>query len=131
MDVKITEKKEAPLLHRIEIIADVASENVTPSKEELKNKCASVLNTDKNLIVIKKIITSFGSKKSKAIIYQYKDEKKLKTIEPKEKEKKEIKKPEEQKEEKNVEEEQKTKAHEEAKKEEIKKPEEQKAEKPK
>lgn len=100
MDVKITEKKEAPLLHRTEIMADVVSENVTPSKEELKNKCASVLNTDKNLIVIKKIITSFGSKKSKARIYQYKDEKKLKIIEPKEKEEKGVKqKPEEQKEE--------------------------------
>jgi len=115
MDIKITEKKEEPLLSRTEIIADITAD-ITPKKQELKTKFASVLKVDEKLVAVKHIYTKFGSKKSKAIVYQYTNEEELKKIEPKEKEKKEVK--EEKKEEKK--EEPKPKKEKEEKKEEKK-----------
>ena len=117
MDVKITEKKESPLLYRTEIMADITGEKATPSKDELKKKCASILKADEKLIVVKKITTSFGSTNAKAVLYQYKDEKKLKSIEPKEKKKEEKKEGEaEEKKEAPKEEKKEEKPKEEAKK---------------
>ena len=85
MDVKLVEKKEVPLLGRTEALFDVTSDKATPSGEELKKKCASALSGDEKLVVVKKVDTFFGSSDSKVLVYQYKDEKKLKSVEPKEK----------------------------------------------
>jgi ribosomal protein S24E len=64
---------------------DVTSDKATPSNQELKKKCASILGADEKLVVVKKVETFFGSTGSKATVYQYKDEEKLKSIEPREK----------------------------------------------
>jgi|TARA_B100001971_G_C18201828_1_gene545096 ribosomal protein S24E len=121
MDVKITEKKESPLLYRTEIMADITGEKATPSKVELKKKCASILKADEKLIVIKKITTTFGSTNAKAELYQYKDEKKLKSIEHKEKKKEEKKEGEAEEKKEEAKPEEKKEAPKEEKKEEAKK----------
>lgn len=97
MELKITSKKEAPLLHRTEITALITGTAVTPSKEEVKKKCASAVKAPENLIIVKNIKTSIGSTSAIALVYQYANEEKLKSIEPKSKE--EAKPAEEKKEE--------------------------------
>jgi ribosomal protein S24E len=88
MKLTITEKKEAPLLSRTEVKAELTFDKATPSTEQLKQQLASTLSADQKLIVIKKINTSFGSTKADTVAYVYSDEKSMKLIEPKQKEKK-------------------------------------------
>jgi len=91
MDLKITEEKETSLLSRKEIAADITFKGPTPSKEDVKKQLASSLKSDEKLIVIKNIITSFGSESAKVVAYMYMNEEDMKRIEPKVKEKKEAK----------------------------------------
>ena len=88
MDLKITEKKEEPLLSRTRITAEISFDAVTPSNKDVKAKIASALKANENIVVIKNIKVLFGKKEAKVIGYQYEDEKKLKLIEPKVKVKK-------------------------------------------
>ncbi len=67
MDIKITEKNEKPLLSRTEITADITAD-ITPKKQELKTKFASILSVDEKLVAVKHVYTQFGSKKSKAFL---------------------------------------------------------------
>jgi ribosomal protein S24E len=91
MDLKITEKKEEPLLSRIKLIGEIGFEGATPSYEEVKKKIVSSLNCDEKLTVIKNIYTKFGIRKADFLAYIYKNEEAMKKIEPKQKEKKEAK----------------------------------------
>jgi len=100
MDLKITEEKETSLLSRKEIAADITFKGPTPSKEDVKKQLASSLKSDEKLIVIKNIITSFGSESAKVVAYMYMNEEDMKRIEPKVKEKKEAKPKEDKREEK-------------------------------
>jgi small subunit ribosomal protein S24e len=91
MDLKITEKKEEPLLSRVKLTGEIIFEAATPSYEEVKKKITSSLNCDEKLIVIKNIYTKFGIKKADLFAYIYNNEEAMKRIEPKQKEKKEAK----------------------------------------
>jgi len=96
MELKITEKKEEPLLSRVLITAEAAFENATPSNKEVKAKLASALKADEKLIVIKHIYTGFVQRKAKVIAYVYSSEEEQKKIEPKEKKPKQPKTEEKQ-----------------------------------
>ena len=91
MDLKITEKKDEPLLSRIKLTAEINFETATPSYEEVKKKLASALNNDEKLIVIKNIYTKFGIKKADLFAYIYNNKEAMEKIEPKQKEKKKAK----------------------------------------
>lgn len=88
MTIKIVEKKEAPLLSRTEIIAELDFDKETPSKKTLKEKLVPVLSAKENLLVVKKVFQKFGSKKARVLAYIYDNEKDMQHIEPKEKGKK-------------------------------------------
>ena len=111
MELKILSKEEKPLLSRTEIIANILFDSATPKKEEVKKKIATVLKSDPNVIVIKKVATIFGQKNAKVLAFIYTNEKDMKRIEPKPKvkkgAKKEAPKEETQKEEKESKEEKK------------------------
>ena len=87
MDLVIKEKKEEPLLSRMEIVAELAFDGAIPSKKEAVSKIASSLKVDENLIVIRKISGGFGIRKVSILAYKYTDEKEKEKIEPKKKEK--------------------------------------------
>ena len=89
MDVKILEKKEAQLLSRTEIIADVGFTGATPSVNAVKQRFADDLKVDQNLVVVKQILTKFGSSSAKIRIYAYKNKEAMEKVEPKSKKKKE------------------------------------------
>ncbi len=94
MQLNITSKEEKPLLSRTEIMADITFDSATPSKEKIKEKLATILKVDANLIVVKKVFNKFGEKRAGVSAFAYKNEKDMKTIEPKPKEKKGAKKEE-------------------------------------
>lgn len=96
MDLKIIKKHDNPLLSRLEIEAEAGFLNEPiPKKEHIKKKILAVEKADEKLIVIKKVVSSFGVGKAKVLAYIYKSEDELKRIEPKKKEKKEAKPAEE------------------------------------
>lgn len=88
MEVKITKKKENPLLNRIECEADLSYQGKTIGYAETAKEIAAHLKTDEKLVVIKHIYPKFGMQGAKVLFYAYKNESDLKRIEPKPKEKK-------------------------------------------
>ena len=86
--LRITEKKEEPLLSRTKIMVEIDFDNITPKKEELKSKIASSLNAAENLVVVRSVYTKFGKRNADAIAYCYKSEESLKNIGSKQKKKK-------------------------------------------
>lgn len=102
--IEIKEKKESPLLSRIEVIADLSYENTTPSNVEIKKQLAKKLNVDEKLVMIKNIKTYFGMHKAKIFANVYKKDKDIREPEhifrkqePKEKKEKPVEKPKEEK----------------------------------
>ena len=93
MELKVTQKKEEPLLSRTKIESEALFEKVTPSNAEVKSSLAKLLGKDEKLIDIKGIYNEYGKKKAKVISYAYENEEVLKKIriEAKAKEKKETK----------------------------------------
>ncbi|MBU0627559.1 MAG: hypothetical protein KKC75_00070 [Nanoarchaeota archaeon] len=88
MDLKIINKKDNPLLSRIEVNAEVNFVNSpTPKKEDVKKKIASVEKADEKLVVIKKVVNTYGIGKIQVLAYIYSSEEELKNIEPKKKDK--------------------------------------------
>ncbi|ARM75789.1 30S ribosomal protein S24e [Acidianus manzaensis] len=55
----------------------------TPSREEIKNAISSLLNSQKDLIVVRKISTSYGSGTSIARIHVYDKKEIMEKFEPK------------------------------------------------
>jgi len=123
VELKITERKEEPLLSRVNLTGEIIFEAATPSYDEVKKKISSSLNCDEKLIVIKNIYAKFGIKKADFLAYIYNNEESMKKIEPKPKEKKKAQ------EEKPTEKTEHPKEEKEPQKEEKKKPKETKEEK--
>lgn len=88
MTLKIIEKKEQPMLSRIEITGKLEFEGATPSTADVKKQLSSELKVDEKLIVVKSIFTNFGSETADLVAYSYLSEEDMKKIEPKPKEKK-------------------------------------------
>ena len=80
MDLKVIQNNKNELFKRQEIVAEV-EENVTPSKDAVREKISAMLNAPKEKIVIGKIDTEFGSNKVKIIARIYDDEAQLKKVE--------------------------------------------------
>ena len=89
MDLKIINKRDNPLLSRIEIEAEANFSNEpTPKKEDIKKKIVSSEKADEKLVVVKNINGSFGAGKAKVSVYIYSSEDELKAVEPTKKDKK-------------------------------------------
>lgn len=84
MEIIINSKRENPLLEREEIIFTVNHDlKGTPSREEIRNKLAALLNVDIQKLFIEKIETDYGSTKSKGIANIYKSQERALLLEPK------------------------------------------------
>ena len=87
MELKIIEKKEQPMLSRIEIKGAISFEGATPSSADVKKQVASEMKVGADLIVIKNIFTKFGHGKADLLAYAYLNKEDIAKIEPKEKKK--------------------------------------------
>ena len=84
MEVSIISRKENPLLEREELIFLVNHESKgTPSREEIKNKLAAILNVDTERLFIKKIESEYGITRSKGNARIYKSLERALLVEPK------------------------------------------------
>ncbi len=87
MSLKIIEKKEQPMLSRIDVKAKLEFQGATPSTADVKKQLASELDVDEKLIVIKHIYTKFGSPTADVLACSYLNEEDMNKIEPKPKKK--------------------------------------------
>lgn len=84
MEIIINSKKENQLLEREEITFTVNHDlKGTPSREEIRNKLAALLNVDIQKLFIEKVETDYGAAKSKGIANVYKSQERALLIEPK------------------------------------------------
>ena len=83
MEMKISKKKENPLLQRVEISGNLAFTGATPSNAELKKAIAASEKASEDVIVMKKILTAFGSTTATFLAYVYQSKEQLVKIEPK------------------------------------------------
>ena len=83
MEIKITSRKEEPLLSRVKIDSEIAFEKATPSITEIRESLASQLGKDKGLIAVRGIYNEYGLRKAKGIAYLYDNEEIFKRFESK------------------------------------------------
>lgn len=82
MKLTITEKKENPLLNRLEVKGSLSFTRATPSNEETKKAVANELKTTTDLVVVKGIYTVFGETKAVFNADVYKKKEDLESTEP-------------------------------------------------
>ncbi len=83
MELKIVEKKENPLLHRVEIRFVVSHpKGKTPSREDVRSLISANLNADKNRVILDHMHTPFGSNETNGYAKIYESVDYAKRVEP-------------------------------------------------
>ena len=88
LSLEIVEKKENPLLDMVEIIARVHAEK-TPSKEQVNDALVSELKASADDVILKNVLSSFGSHEFKIFAYLYKNKETMQKLAIKKKSKEE------------------------------------------
>ncbi|MEN4006755.1 MAG: 30S ribosomal protein S24e [Methanobacteriaceae archaeon] len=84
MEIEIKEKIENPLLNRTEVYFDcVYSGEPTPKVMDVKNKLVALLDADKDLLVVSRLLPKFGEGKAEGYAKIYDRLENLKEIEQK------------------------------------------------
>lgn len=83
MELKITEHKQNPFLSRAEIKAQLLYEGKTPSIPEIRKALALQLKKEESLVIIKNILTKFGSNHAVVEATEYSKKEDLEKAEPK------------------------------------------------
>ncbi len=81
MNIELLEKKETPLLSRTRVQYKVTYENVTPSRESVKEAVAADQRVGSNLTVIRHVYPKFGKREAKVIAHIYASEADARAIE--------------------------------------------------
>lgn len=71
MDIKIIEDKNNVLLKRREVKFEVTFDGATPTRIDVKNKIAALLNVSLDLVVVQKMNNEFGRQLSKGYVKIY------------------------------------------------------------
>jgi len=81
MDVEILEDRKNPLLRRREVKFKVSYQGATPKRDEVRAKLIANLNSDRDLTVLDKFESDYGSQTAKgyAKVYDSKDAMKVET----------------------------------------------------
>jgi len=64
MDIDIIEEDENPMLHRTDVRFEVTHEEATPSRLSVRDSLAAMLNKDSEEVVVHKLDTKFGMRKT-------------------------------------------------------------------
>ena len=81
MDIRIIKDNKNSLLNRRELDFIVKYEGSTPSRNDVKNKLAAMLNAPLELLVIQRIKTEFGMQEAKGYAKLYEDAARMKEVE--------------------------------------------------
>ncbi len=81
MEIEIIEKKMNPLLKRQEIWFNVHHKGATPARDDVKNKLTAMLNAKPELVIIERMRSEFGIRKTRGYAKIYKSKKELDDIE--------------------------------------------------
>ncbi len=86
MALKITTKKENPLIGRIEIKGEIVFQGVTPSNDSVQKEVADLMKADPSVVKVKSIYTVYGETKAVVTAYVYSTKEDFEKFEPKKKE---------------------------------------------
>ncbi len=64
MDVDIISESENPMLHRTDVTFELTHEDATPSRLQVRDSLAAKLNKDADEVVVRKLDTKFGMRKT-------------------------------------------------------------------
>lgn len=64
MDVDIIAEDENPMLHRTDVTFELVHDEATPSRLQVRDSLAAKLNKDADEVVIRKLDTKFGMRKT-------------------------------------------------------------------
>ncbi|MDQ2050681.1 30S ribosomal protein S24e [Natronolimnohabitans sp. A-GB9] len=64
MDVDIISEKENPMLHRTDVTFELTHEDATPERLQVRDSLAAKLNKDADEVVVRKLDTKFGMRKT-------------------------------------------------------------------
>ena len=83
MEIKIVDKKENPLLHRLEVKFVVSHpKSKTPSRDDVRNLIAANLSAEKNRVILDYMHTPFGANETSGYAKIYDSVENAKKIEP-------------------------------------------------
>ena len=81
MDIRILKDKNNALLNRRELDFVVKYEGSTPSRNDVKNKLAAMLNAPLELLIVQRIKTEYGMQEAKGYAKLYEDAARMKEVE--------------------------------------------------
>ena len=81
MDINITEDKNNALLNRREVKFDATFEGATPSRLDVKNRLAAMLNVPLELVILQKFDNSYGVSAAEGYAKIYEDADRMKVVE--------------------------------------------------
>jgi small subunit ribosomal protein S24e len=64
MDIDIIEEDDNPMLHRTDVRFEVTHEDATPSRLQVRDSLAAMLNKDAEEVVVHELDTKFGMRKT-------------------------------------------------------------------
>ena len=64
MDVDILSETENPMLHRTDVTFELTHDDATPSRLQVRDSLAAKLNKDADEVVVRKLDTKFGMRKT-------------------------------------------------------------------
>jgi ribosomal protein S24E len=83
MNVEIISSKDNQLMGRKEVEATVFFDAATPKRAELKSAIGGKIAANPDLMVVRKVTPSFGSKSVRVVSYVYATKESLMGVEPK------------------------------------------------
>lgn len=81
MEIEILKTNKEQLMKRTSFEAKVVFQGKTPSRTDMKKDLCHKLNSKENLVVVRKIITDYGSERAVLNGYFYDDEATMKKLE--------------------------------------------------
>jgi small subunit ribosomal protein S24e len=81
MEIEITKKDPKPLLKRTEVLGRITFEGATPSRKEVVAAVSKAMNAKKDVIIVRRVTTEYGSQAADLIAYVYEDRKALEALE--------------------------------------------------
>jgi small subunit ribosomal protein S24e len=83
MNVEILSSKDNQLLGRKEVEATVSFDSATPKRAELKQAIGGKIAANPDLMVVRRVTSSFGARSVKVLAYVYSSKESLMGVEPK------------------------------------------------
>ncbi len=81
MEIEIIDEDENPMLHRTDVRFQLTHEEATPSRLSVRDSLAAKLNKDSSEVVVRKLDTKYGMRKTVGYAKVYDDAEHAKEVE--------------------------------------------------